>query len=449
MTDLRRIEDLDHAELAVLVREYLLGGHLVDRAGMPHVIAKFGREVMGDIAIDEWMGASPIYTRRMQRLLGFEGDSVETIFKGMQFDIGAPPEFLDFRYRVIDHDHGEFWLDHCGALMDVEPMGDDFVHTMCHTIEDPTFDATACATNPRARMTPVHRPPRVPADRQPHCHWKVDIVHDAEPLSEPEPAQRLARTLLAQLPLPDLPFPTTPGSVPQMTTETASSAERNGGGGSTEEPRTAGLFDDYRAPIDPDLRTEQFSRAALLAMAEEIGLQWHLLSTSFLLAVERRSTVEDAVAIGARQFAGIAGLSAERLHRALGLGTELVDVAQVLELHPAFRPRSYVDWRVELATDGGEPQLLVHLGDGPALHEQGLESWMSILGDGHAEALDAIVHAVDPRAHCVQVAAAPGAVASWQVVLGAEPRPESDDVALTRFSKGADFEFTETPVRLA
>ena len=448
MSELRRIDELDHAELAVLVREYLLCGHLIDRSGMPHAISRFGREVMGDIAIDEWMGASPIYTRRMQRLLGFEGDSVETIFKGMQFDVGAPPEFLDFRYRVIDHDHGEFWLDHCGALMDVEPMGDEFVHTMCHTIEDPTFDATACATNPRARMTPVHRPPRVPADRQPHCHWNVDIVADAEPVPEPEPAVRLARTRLAQLPLPEIPPPPS-GSVRQMTTETLSSEEQNGVGAGTEEAGTGGQWDDYRAPRDPDLRTERFSRSVLLALAEEIGVQWHLLSMSFLSAVERRSSVEDAVAIGARQFAGIAGLTAERLHRALGLGTDLADVAQVLELHPAFRPRSYIDWRVELTTDDeGEQELRVHLGDGPALHESGVESWMSILRDGHAQALDAIAHAVDPRAGCVVEPAQGAAVATWRVVVGDEARPESDDVALTRFSKGADFRFTETPVAL-
>ena len=36
----------------------------------------------------------------MQRLLGFEGDTVETIFKGMQLDVGAPPEFMDFRFEV-------------------------------------------------------------------------------------------------------------------------------------------------------------------------------------------------------------------------------------------------------------------------------------------------------------------------------------------------------------
>jgi hypothetical protein len=153
-------------ELAGLLREYLLCGHLIDRAGMPHLVATHGRDAMRDVAIEEWRGASPLYTRRTQRLLGFGGGDVETVFKGMQVDIGAPPQFMDFRYKVVDEGHGEFWLAHCGALMDVEPLGDDFVVAMCHHIEDPTFDATACATDPRARMTPIHRPPRHPADRR-------------------------------------------------------------------------------------------------------------------------------------------------------------------------------------------------------------------------------------------------------------------------------------------
>src|SRR5690606_21463328 len=134
-----------HAELAELARELLMAGHLIDRSGMPHAISRFGREGLTDIAIHEWMAASPVYTKRMQELLGFEGDTVATIFKGMQWDIGAPHEFLDFRFTVIDDHHGEFHLDHCGALMDVEPMGDEYVTAMCHTIEDPTFDATAMA----------------------------------------------------------------------------------------------------------------------------------------------------------------------------------------------------------------------------------------------------------------------------------------------------------------
>ena len=38
-------------ELAELVRELLLAGHLIDRAGMPHVIALLGRERMGEVDI--------------------------------------------------------------------------------------------------------------------------------------------------------------------------------------------------------------------------------------------------------------------------------------------------------------------------------------------------------------------------------------------------------------
>ena len=117
---------------------------------------------MLQIAIEEWAGASPIYTKRMQRALKYEGDDIPTIFKGLQLDIGAPPQFMDFRYTVHDRWHGEFHLDHCGALLDVEPMGEDYVCGMCHAIEDPTFDATAVATNPRAQMRPIHRPPRTP-----------------------------------------------------------------------------------------------------------------------------------------------------------------------------------------------------------------------------------------------------------------------------------------------
>lgn len=58
----------------------------------------------------------------------------------------AIEEWMDFRYTVHDRWHGEFYLDHCGALLDVEPMGEDYVRGMCPDIEDPTLDATAVAT---------------------------------------------------------------------------------------------------------------------------------------------------------------------------------------------------------------------------------------------------------------------------------------------------------------
>ncbi|MCW2783819.1 MAG: hypothetical protein JWP74_336, partial [Marmoricola sp.] len=89
-----RYESLSRDQLAVLVPELLLIGQLIDRSGMAWCISAFGREEMAQVAIEEWMGASPIYTRRMQQTLKYEGVDVPTIFKGLQLDIGAPPQFM-------------------------------------------------------------------------------------------------------------------------------------------------------------------------------------------------------------------------------------------------------------------------------------------------------------------------------------------------------------------
>src|SRR3984957_14911416 len=187
-----RYASLTREQLATLVPELLLIGQLIDRSGMAWCIHEFGREEMLQIAIEEWAGCSPVYTRRMQKALRYEGVDVITIFKGLQLDIGAPPQFMDFRYTVHDRWHGEFQLDHCGALLDVEPMGEDYVRGMCHDIEDPTFDATAVATNRRAQIRPIHRPPRVPADRAPHCALTV-IIDDSYPEVQDHPAMDIIR----------------------------------------------------------------------------------------------------------------------------------------------------------------------------------------------------------------------------------------------------------------
>jgi len=405
----RTIADLDRDELAVLGREYLLAGQLIDRAGMPQIISRSGRDVMQAVAIDEWMGASPVYTRRIQRLLGFAGGTdVGTMFKGMQFDIGAPHEFLDFRYLVHDPDHGEFWLDHCGALADVEPMGDDYIVAMCHHIEDPTFEATVCASNSRARMTPVHRPPRVPADRHPQCHWEVRIDPTADELPEPPGALIVAGTHAAGLAVPVIPA----------------------------APPAAGRA-DYTGPVDPDLRLEDFSRDAVEALVREFALQGHLLVLSCFVAVSSHLDAGAAVDVVTKQFIGVAGVVAGRLRDAFGTGDAGSDIATVLELHPALQPRDYVAVRVE---PGG--RTFISLDDCPATAETVGVGWAALLAGGRADAaLDAIVGAVEPRAACVPVASSAGSLRSWEVVLGDEARPEPGEVTLTRFSSGADFEF--------
>ena len=83
--------DLDRAALAILLREWLLHGHLQDRVGIPllyqHGVDREGAE---QIAIDEWAAASPLYSLRMQETMGFAGQSVVAIVKNLQIDIGAP-----------------------------------------------------------------------------------------------------------------------------------------------------------------------------------------------------------------------------------------------------------------------------------------------------------------------------------------------------------------------
>ena len=55
-----RLASFSRQALADLGREYLLIGHLQDRAGLPLVMMRFGDEAMTQISIEEWMAASPI-----------------------------------------------------------------------------------------------------------------------------------------------------------------------------------------------------------------------------------------------------------------------------------------------------------------------------------------------------------------------------------------------------
>ena len=114
------LADFSRQALAHLGREYLLSGHLQDRVGLPLAARHFGGDAYVQLAIEEWMGASPVYSLRMQRAMGFEGHDVGTVFKNLQLDIGAPHQFMDFQFRLDRPDYGEFWLPHCGALLDVE-----------------------------------------------------------------------------------------------------------------------------------------------------------------------------------------------------------------------------------------------------------------------------------------------------------------------------------------
>ncbi len=393
-----RYARLSRGELAVLVPELLLIGQLIDRSGMGWCVKEFGHPEMLQIAIEQWAGASPIYTKRMQRALNYEGDDVPTIFKGLQLDIGAPPQFMDFRYTLHDRWHGEFHLDHCGALLDVEQFGDEYVVGMCHTIEDPTFDATAAAVNPRAQMRPIHRPPRTPSDRHPHCAWTV-IIDESHPAAEEIPAVDALR-------------------------ETHAAAWELDPVDRSEE----GLG-DYSGPLVSDFDFGAYSHSALVRMADEVCLQMHLLNLSFGLALRKRAADEaTAVKINTRQLIGIAGLGAERIHRALSLPGGIEGALRVFELHPLLNPAGYV------VAETAAERLVVHRS--PA-HDD--DAWISLCTPESVQPLQAIATAVDPH---IQVRVS-GTDADWiaEVVETDTPATEPREVSVAKFSRGSTFQF--------
>jgi hypothetical protein len=392
-----RFASLSHDELATLVPELLLIGQMIDRSGMAWCISNFGREEMLQIAIEEWMGASPIYTRRMQKALKYEGVDIFTIFKGLQLDIGAPPQFMDFRYTVHDRWRGEFHLDHCGALLDVEPMGEEYVRGMCHDIEDPTFDATAVATNRRAQIRPIHRPPRTPSDRSPHCAWTVIIDESYPPVEDHPHLATIAETIAATWELAPI------------------------------DPSEDGLS-DYSGPLVSDFDFAAFSHSALVRMADEVCLQMHLLNLSFILSVSKRDDGDLKKQICTKQLIGLAGIAARRIHKALDLPGGAEGVLRVLELHPMLNPAGYVD------ADFENGRLHVHRS---ASHDDG--SWISLCSPASVQPLQAVATAVDPHVE-VHVT---GTDTEWTLELqhsdtAAKVAPE---VEVVNFSGGATWEF--------
>jgi hypothetical protein len=413
------LADLGRTPLAVLGREYMLHGQMQDRAALPHVMSRAGADAWVGVAIDEWMSASPIYSKRMQHALRFTGDDVRTLFKNLQLDIGFSHQYMDVRYQLHDERSGEFWLACCGALQDVEPFGPDMVFDMCHDIEDPTFDATAAATNPLIRIRPLHRPPREPAGREPHCHWRVffDDTPGAEPFKMHPNLEVLRESRLAGVGVVDPGTDAEPGGMP-----------------------------DYSGEFDPDFTLEHLSHRALVLALQEFATQSHLLCRSFLLTVAQRLDDDAAREIADIQWTGIAGLTADRLRASMRVdGDDAAAIAKLFQLHPCFQPRTYVDLRVDVVD---ERHAVIALGDCPALEEHDPYSWFAQLRAAPHPALDAIACVGNSRARCHPATPGGDARLAWDVVIDphAEPAAEPAPVHTARGSRGASL-VVLTPTR--
>ena len=408
-----QLAGLPRDTLATLLREWLLHGHLQDRVGVPllyqHGVDREGAE---QIAIDEWAAASPLYSLRMQDTLGFRGQTVDVILKNLQLDIGSPPQYMDFRLKYIDDDHAEFFLAHCGALMDVEPMGEDWVHGMCHTIEDPTFDATAAATSPFAVMRPIHRPPRTPTDRMPHCAWRIDIDPNTEPAQSHPNLAMVAQSLAARLPVATI----------------AAEADPDG-------------FVGYRHAMDPDLRFEQFSHATLVAILSEVALQSQLLMRSYLLSVTDRVSAVAAEELGPRVLVGVVPVTAGRIAAALGITeTNAAAIAQVLQVHPSFQPPGYITPRVELVDASTVRFALLR----SAIFDEGDgRTWLAGLGGAGDRAIDALARGINRRARSRPAPTRDDEQVAYEIIIddATEELREEPETALARFSGAATFQF--------
>jgi hypothetical protein len=393
-------EQQTREQLARLGREYMAAGQFIGRTGYAALRMKHGDESYRDVAIDNWMYASPVYTRRMQRAMGFAGSDVPTIFKGLQLEVGFAHQYFDVHFEVQSAERGRFWLASCGPLLETEPRGERAVRTMCHDIEDPTFDATAVATNPRARVRPVHRPPRVPEDRTPHCEWNVFIDRDADPLTERAGTRRMRETRLANL---DIVRP---------------------------QSREPGGMDFYDGPVFEVLQLERLSHAALVVVCKELAVQIHLLVNSLMLSIEERYGRESADAVAAFQMTGSTWVVSERLCHWLGSEKQGIDrVVDILAVHPAFQPAEYISLEVEKT---GEASARLHFSPCPAEHERAGYGWFGLLRKGDVQGLEALLKGIDPRATLRPVA---GDGLAWDIAIDASASVGEEPLAV-QIAKG-------------
>ena len=150
-----RYEDLSKEALVRLVREYALIVHLLDRSMCAAIGMKYGQEVVEELAIEEWRGASaPSTATGCARSWASRATASRRSSRCCSSTPGSRSTTWTCSYEIVDDHHGFFELTSCGALMDVEPWGERAITGMCHTIEDATFDPTAQAVNPKAHITP-------------------------------------------------------------------------------------------------------------------------------------------------------------------------------------------------------------------------------------------------------------------------------------------------------
>src|SRR5262249_53325408 len=136
----------------------------------------------------------------------------------------------------------------------------------------------------------------------------------------------------------------------------------------------------------------------------------------------------ESVSVGTRGLIGLAGLAAERIHRALALPDGIEGAMRVLELHPLLNPAGYVVAETEAN------RLVVHAS--PAHDDR---AWISLSSPESVQPLQAIARAVNPRL-AVEVC---GTKTEWtaELVESDTPAAELPEVSIAKVSRGSTFQF--------
>ena len=412
-------ERLSHDALARLGRELMLFAHFHDRGLMPLLGSRFGRDVMTEIACAEWMGASPVYNRRVRELLGVPGDGVSAILKSLQLDVGFAHRYMDVRYELADETLGWFWLPFCGAYQDVHKIfrgAEAEIVRLCHHMEDPTFDATAMAVNPRARVRPEHRPPLAPVHSGPTCRWRVFL--DADTTSEFPPLEirdEVARSRAAGFRFAPLPSDVGPG------------------------------LRDYAGAFVPRFELEALAHPVLARQCREFTLDVHLLMRAAFAAIRARWGGVVARALAREQWAAVAPVYGKRIRAALGItGDDMAAILKTLQVDPAF-PHEYV--RLGVALENPERGLF-WIEDCEALADGEPDAWLALLQNAERPGFEAVVTAVNPRARIMPVDTgsvhAPGRKVrlAWRIEIdrNAPPRAEAPMANAVRVSNVSGFD---------
>ena len=401
------LEDFDHGVLAAYGREIMLANHIHDRGALLQVTLQYGSQAQTDVACDEWMGSSPIYNHRNRELLNIAGDDVGTALKSLQLDIGAPHNFLALHYELVSPEEGYFWTTTCGPYNHVRRMtnADPAMETqICHHMEDPTFDATVMAVNPRMRCRPVFRPPHGEVPEGGPCRWRVAIDHDIA-LVEDNPILPLVQSsLAAQFKFPEL------------------LADSKG-------------LADYSGDFRRDFRLEDLAHNVLARQCREFALDVQLLNRACYTSIGERWGEAVMPSLLQEQWRAMAPITVQRLRHTFGItGDDMGAILKILQLNP-FLPMQYLQLEIQ-QLDATHGRVMLH--ECAALEEplpRGLVSLLTHHPD--TPGFDAMVHAVNAQAQVTRCKAAGGAVAAWDIAIDNAAEPAS----LSRYAElvaGAD-----------